>query len=153
VLISCFPQCSCYNSNKILIRAGGSGHVLHIAKKNRTLAARSRQGGRSCSCEWRPKTEQEHAKACRGWTLAGRAWTGDTNGQASRGWTGEEACTGEVNRGWPGARRASADCARRLDEGPAGGIVGEGEAAAGLTRCDRGVRESAPVLSGSALFL
>jgi hypothetical protein len=62
-----------------------------------------------------------------------------------------------VNRGWPGARRASADCARRLDEGPAGGIVGEGEAAAGLTRCDRGVRgseeESAPVLSGSALFL
>jgi hypothetical protein len=35
--------------------------------------------------------------------------------------------------------------------------VREGEAAAGLTRCDRGVRgseeESAPVLSGSALFL
>jgi hypothetical protein len=118
VLISCFPQCSCYNSNKILIRAGGSGHVLHIAKKNRTLAARSRQAGRSCSCEWRPKTEQEHANACRGWTLAGRGWTGAcldgrANGQASRareqGLDGRGGLYGRgeqrVARGAPSERR------------------------------------------------
>jgi hypothetical protein len=41
---------------------------------------------------------------------------------------------GEVNGGSPGARRASADRARRLDEGLAGGIVREGEVAVGLTR-------------------
>jgi hypothetical protein len=54
--------------------------------------------------------------------------------RASRGWTSEEAWMGEVNGGSPGARRASADRARRLDEGLAGGIVREGEVAVGLTR-------------------